>query len=57
MDSSKTGAALRKRALGVACLFVMGALGQVWAWWSYPLLELRNKHLPAVHHYAGAGGF
>ena len=41
-DSSKTGATLRKRALGVVGLIVMGAMGLVWAWWSYPLLDLRK---------------
>jgi membrane peptidoglycan carboxypeptidase len=33
----------------------MGALGLVCAWWSYPLLDLRKEHLPAVHLYAGSG--
>jgi len=46
-DSSRTGATLRKRALGVVGLFVMGALGLVCAWWSYPLLDFRKEHLPA----------
>lgn len=53
-DSSKADATLRKRALGVVGLFIMGALGLVWAWWSYPLLDLRKEHLPAVHLYAGS---
>ncbi|HEX7512311.1 MAG TPA: transglycosylase domain-containing protein, partial [Candidatus Methylomirabilis sp.] len=26
----------------------------VWAWWSYPLLDLRKERLPAVHLYAGS---
>ena len=34
--------------------FVMAASGLVWAWWSYPLLDLRKEHLPAVHLYAGS---
>ena len=51
---SKTGATLRKIALGVIGLFVLGALGLVWAWWSYPLLDLRKEHVPAVHLYAGS---
>ena len=32
----------------------MAASGLVWAWWSYPLLDLRKEHLPAVHLYAGS---
>lgn len=51
---AKAGASLRKRALRVVGLFAMGALGLVWAWRSYPLLDLRNEHLPAVHLYAGS---
>ncbi len=54
VDRPETGAALRKRALGVVGLFVVGALGLAWAWWSYPLLDLRNTSLPAVHLYAGS---
>jgi penicillin-binding protein 1B len=38
----------------VIALFILGALGLVWAWWSYPLLDLRKEHLPAVHLYAGS---
>ncbi|RPI00215.1 MAG: hypothetical protein EHM71_17655, partial [Zetaproteobacteria bacterium] len=53
-DSSRTGATLRKSALGVVGLVVMGAVGLAWAWWSYPLLDLRTEHLPAVHLYAGS---
>ena len=50
---SRTGATIRKRALSVVGLFVAAALGLVWVWWSYPLLDLRKEHLPAVHLYAG----
>jgi len=55
-DNSKTGAPLRKRALGVVGLIVIvvGAMGLVWAWRSYPLLDLRKEHFPAVHLYAGS---
>ncbi len=35
-------------------LFLAGALGLVGAWWSYPLLDLRKEHLPAVRLYAGS---
>ena len=52
-NRSKTGATLRKRTFGVVGLFVVGAMGLVWAWWSYPLLDLRKERLPAVHLYAG----
>jgi penicillin-binding protein 1B len=40
----------------VVGLFVVCALGLVWSWWSYPLLELRKdkEHLPKVHLYAGS---